>query len=129
MCVLRERGEHDQAEQLRRGVLAEQMALASAEGASDAAIAARLDTILEREADRVATAALVAEFLQVPSAAPVAVAPPVPARPAPARTPVLPAAPAPAPAPARAGVSIADFIDAMIAQETVPPSANAARRS
>ena len=119
VCVLRERGQNEVAEQLRAGELMTMLAAVRTPGDSDAATTERLNAIFATEAERVANAAVVAEIL-VPmiteqlrpllmrsAAASSAI-------PAPVVAPPVPKPPQPRPA------SIADFIDDMIAQERPP---------
>ena len=126
VCVLRERGQHDEAERLRAGTLSEIVAAARTPTDTDASLADRLEATFAAEVERVANAAVLAELL-VPllseqlrplassqSSSPVAV------------TDLTRAAKSPAP---RATASIADFIDEMIAQESPPdPSGGGAQR-
>uniref|UniRef100_UPI0039C967CA hypothetical protein n=1 Tax=Horticoccus sp. 23ND18S-11 TaxID=3391832 RepID=UPI0039C967CA len=127
--VLREHGRHDEAELLRQGELAGQVAAARSPAESDADVAGRLEAIMTHEAERVASAAVLAELLlpilaqqlRAPAAT-VATASPVAIQ----ALPKLDAPQAPAQRPA---ASIADFIDMMIAQENATDlSARAAQR-
>lgn len=127
--VLREHGRHDEAELLRQGELAFCVAAARMPADSDADVAIRLEAIMAHEAERVASAAVLAELLlpiltQQLSAPAVLVAPASPA--------AIPAAPklnAPQAPAQRPAASIADFIDMMIAQENATDlSARAAQR-
>lgn len=123
--MLIEHGRHDEAEALRQGELAFRVATARAPSESDADVADRLEAIMTHEAERVASAAVLAELLlpiltrqMSTPAAPVSNG----STPAPRLIPV------PTPV-ARPAASIADFIDMMIAQETAPsPSALSPQR-
>lgn len=130
VCVLRERGLKDEAEQVRAEQVMPMVALLRTATDTDAAITERLNGVFAAEAERVANAAVLAELLVpeltgqlrslvAPVSAPVSPAPP-------------PAAPVAAakPTPPRRG-SIADFIDDMIAQEDPPdrPGRGAQRRA
>ena len=130
VCVLRERGQKDEAERVRADEVMPMVALLRTATDTDAAITERLNTVFAAEAERVANAAVLAELLlpeltgqlrslAVPVAAPTSPVPPLPA----------PAA-VPKPTPPRRG-SIADFIDDMIAQERPPdrPGHGAERRA
>jgi hypothetical protein len=123
VCVLRERGLNEEAERLRAGELMTLLAAVRAPGESDAIVTDRLNALFATESERVANAAVLAEMLvplmadQLRSlASPTATAPaaqsPQPLPQAPAPLPTRPAGPRP--------VSIADFIDEMIAQENPP---------
>jgi hypothetical protein len=131
ICLLRERGHGDEAEQLRTGPLADLMMQLSAAGENAAVIDEQLEKIFAVETERVADAAVLAELL----------APLLDERAA-ARTrqhsessPAAPHAaadskvllfdsppPAPAAARRRSG-DIADFLDEMIALERSPERA------
>jgi hypothetical protein len=129
VCVLRERGQIEEAEQLRAGQLMELVAAARTADDSDAAVAERLNAILAAETERVANAAVLAELLAPLLAGQGSrrdMPPPVPPS-APPPSPV-PVAPPPAKLPGRRPASIADFIDDMIAQENPPDPSTPARR-
>jgi hypothetical protein len=117
MCVLRERGQGEEAEALRRDVLDSQLARLRESSADPAAIDQRFESVLATEVDRVATASVLAELLapllrdRLPVPSPAVSA----AGAAPRPTNVPPPAPKRAPRPAAGG--IADFIDEMIAHE------------
>ena len=126
MCVLRERGQPEEAERLRAGELMTMVASVRTPTDSDAAIAERLNVIFAAESERVANASVLCELLlpvlaekfhlqvKLPAAPPVATALELPlATVPPEPIPEKPAAPRSA--------SIADFIDEMIAQEKPPP--------
>jgi hypothetical protein len=125
VCVLRERGQPEEAERLRAGELMTMLASVRTPTESDAAISERLNAIFAAESERVANAAVLCELLlpllsekaSLPaktSAPPVAVA----IEPALAAAPSEPIPEKPA---APRAASIADFIDEMIAQEKPPP--------
>ena len=116
VCVLRERGQNEEAERLRAGELMTLLAAVRASGESDAATTDRLNALFATEAERVANAAVLAEIL-VPMIAeqlrPLA-RPGVTTSEIPTPAVVAPVATKPVqPRPA----SIADFIDDMLAQE------------
>jgi hypothetical protein len=115
---LRERGQHEEAEQLRLGSVAEMVATLRTPSDSDASIGARLDEIFAAETERVANAAVLAELLAplISEQLGAGVLPKVVAAP----TPINPTPAKPSPPPRAAAVSIADFIDEMIAQEKPP---------
>ena len=132
VCVLLEHGRPDEAALLRQGELALRVAAARTPSESDADVASRLQSIMTHEAERVASAAVLAELLlpiltQQLNASSAPRAPVAPA--SPIATPTAPKFNAP-PAPAqRPAASIADFIDMMIAQENATDlSARAAQR-
>ena len=122
VCVLRERGQPEEAERLRAGELMAMLAVVRTPADSDAAISERLNAIFAVEAERVANAAVLSELLlpalaekfllQTKSPAPATAM-----EPALATAPSLPIAEKPA---APRAASIADFIDEMIAQEKPP---------
>jgi hypothetical protein len=127
VCLLRERGQNEEAERIRAGELMPLVAAVRSPGDSEAATTDRLNALFAIEAERVANAAVLAEILlpmiaeQVRSPASTAPTPPeipipVVLTPAPAR----PKQPRPA--------SIADFIDDMIAQENPPDRPGGAQR-
>jgi hypothetical protein len=129
--VLRERGLAEDAERVRAGELTPMLSALRTPGDSDASITDRVNGLFATEAERVASAAVLAEILLpmladqmrpmlASTARPSGVASPVPAAPT---TPAKPIA-------AR-GASIADFIDEMIAQEMPPdkPGRPAQRRA
>jgi len=116
VCVLRERGLPDEAENLRAGALIELLAAVRAPADTDASVMERLEATFAVEAERVANAAVLAELL-VPllsevrtPALPPGLRPVPPAEVARPTKPVTP----------RTAASIADFIDEMIAQENPP---------
>lgn len=118
VCVLRERGQTEEAERLRSGPLTEMVAgLQTADETGDA-VAQRLASIFALEEERVANASVVAELL-LPllssQSQPFVVPPGAPTAAASARSPTPPAPPH-----ARGNGGIADFIDDMIAQEGAP---------
>lgn len=136
VCILRERGLHADAEKLLVESLPPLLATVRAPQETDAALNLRLDAVFAQETERVANAAVLAELLRpllaedLPAATALPVGTPapvlVPLATAPAVTP--PAAPPPKP-PTRGAISIADFIDDMIAQESPPDRAgDSARR-
>lgn len=135
MCVLRERGQGDEAEALRQRELPGLLAAVRSPADTDATVDEQLSAVFAREEDRVANAVVLAELMAPLLAAPAARAPeltpiliPAPASaPIEARPPQFAPSP-PLPAPARAAGSIADFIDEMIAQETAPAEASPASR-
>jgi hypothetical protein len=120
ICVLRERGQQDDAERIRTEELPRLVALARAPEETDAMANERLEKIFSLEEERVASAAVIAELLAPMLAGK--------SRPAPVEQVAvsvapMPAAVTPAPAPKppeRRSASIADFIDEMIAQEKPP---------
>ena len=122
VCVLRERGRNDEAEQVRQGFLADLVSAARAPTDTDADVAARLETLFARETERVANAAVLAELLLpvllenlravVATASAASVVKPA--------APILPRTSTPP----TAAISIADFIDAMIARENSVDSSN-----
>lgn len=124
VCVLRERGQIEEAERLRAGELMEKVAIARSPAETDTAVTERLNAIFAAETERVANASVLAELLaplltgQVfsPEAAR---AIETTTKPAPIAAPVASSGVVEKPAPPRAG-SIADFIDEMIAQEKPP---------
>ena len=116
VCVLRERGQNEEAERLRAGELMTLLAAVRAPDESDAATTERLNALFATEAERVANATVLAEILVPmiseqlrPLAAPGRTAAETPALAAVAPVVTKPVQPRPA--------SIADFIDDMIAQE------------
>lgn len=133
VCILRERGLAEEAEQLRTGQLAAMVTAVRTPQETDEAIERKLAGLFATETERVANAAALAELLApmltdariaplplaaVSSAAPFAVGT------APSTTPFPPAsstppAAAPAAKPARVAgaLDLAGFIDEMIAQE------------
>lgn len=130
VCVLRERGLHVEADELQAGALADAVAAVQASGVAPEACEARVEKIFIHESDRVATAAVVAELLlpalleRLKAPAPSMSAPtPLPARSAVPRVVMTPP-------PRCGGASIADFIDAMIAQGegAEGPAGNSPRR-
>jgi hypothetical protein len=133
--VLRERGQHEEAEDLRSRELPGLLASIRSPSDTNASVEAQLEAILTREEDRVANAMVLAELLaplltqasaRVPELTPILIPTPEPSAPEP-RPPQF-VAPPPSPAPARPAGSIADFIDEMIAQETAPAEAAPASR-
>jgi hypothetical protein len=125
VCVLRERGQNAEAEQLRSGSLPELLSAVRTPTDTDATIAERLESVFTHEAERVADAAALAELL-VPLLS-------EQLRSSPALQGVIPATivpptPPPKKPPARRAASIADFIDEMIAQESPPDRSDAKRR-
>jgi len=129
--VLREHGEHDEAEQLRGSTLASALSAARAPTETDEAITTRFETVLATETERVANAAVLAELLAPMIAQKLAQNTPAPLAPAPT---VSTAAPAITPVlrpPRPRAASIADFIDEMIAQENPAdtPGRGAQRRA
>ncbi len=115
MCLLREQGQADEAAQLEAGTLPEMVAALRGPDDTDATLAARLDSILALEMERVANAAVLAELL-APLLQP-AVARPTASL---ALAPSLPSDAMPLRAPRALTGDIADFIDEMIAQERAP---------
>jgi hypothetical protein len=116
VCILRERGQNEEAERLRAGELMTMLAAIRAPDDSDATITDRLNALFATEAERVANAAVLAEILVPmiaeqlrPLTASSAAANEIPAPSVVAPAPSKPVQPRPA--------SIADFIDDMIAQE------------
>ncbi|MGH7943494.1 MAG: hypothetical protein ACREF9_00565 [Opitutaceae bacterium] len=118
VCVLRERGHNEEAERLRAGELMTMLAAIRSSGESDTVVTERLNALFATEAERVASAAVLAEML-VPLISdqlrPMVAA----AANSAAVSTSLPVSPVAKPAAPRGG-SIADFIDEMIAQETPP---------
>lgn len=126
MCLLRERGQTEEAERLRAEELMRMVGAIRAPTDTDAAMTERLNAIFAIESERVANAAVLAELLapmlagqtrpadqpEVPRTATVI-----------ANTSSPPETPPPPPK-RRAAGSIADFIDEMITQETPPPSSS-----
>lgn len=141
VCILRERGLAEEAEQLRTGQLAAMVTAVRTPQETDEAIERKLAGLFATETERVANAAALAELLApmltdariaplplaaVSSAAPFAAASAAPfaVGTAPSTTPFPPAsstppAAAPAAKPARVAgaLDLAGFIDEMIAQE------------
>ena len=138
ICLLRECGQNDAAEILRRTSLED--ALNSLRTSEDpATIAQRLESTFAAEAERVANAAVLAEMLAPllnkqrhsldPFGAAAAEAPPM-ATSTPADSPALATAVAPrSSAPRGAPADIAHFIDEMIAQESAAPARPTRRAS
>jgi hypothetical protein len=121
VCVLRERGQHGEAEQLRTTSLAELVAALKSPAETDATITARLETIFAAETERVANAMVLADLLVPRLTEQLRSFAPLPGMTPAAVNAAAPAMPPPKPAPARAAtISIADFIDDMIAQENPP---------
>jgi hypothetical protein len=124
VCILRERGQAEEAERLRVGELAEMLLAVRSPGDTDATVAARLDSIFSAETERVANAAVLAELLTPmlaehlrPAATSQESAPVI----ATVAEPLVTTPPAKTPAPRTTAISITDFIDEMIAQEKPPP--------
>lgn len=132
ICVLRERGQAEEAERLRTGELAELVASLHRPGETEASVAERVASIFAVEEERVANAAVLAELLAPLLNSQARPEPVVQAAPAPLPVAVerfaAPAPPSP-PAPRAGGGSIADFIDEMIAQENGPGRKAPARRA
>ncbi len=126
ICVLRERGRHDEAEQMRSETLASLVTAARKPTDTEEEIARRLEALMAREAERVADAAVLAELLQslLPEASPVSTPPPR-VTPAAVRPQVFAAESA---GPRATSVSIADFIDTMLQQDDSAGSASPASR-
>jgi hypothetical protein len=125
VCILRERGQHEEAERLRAGSLLDMVSKLRTSIDSETTVTERLDAIFAVEVERVANAAALAEIL-VPLLAeqlrPLAGAPSLAPTPVPEISrPAKPAAP-------RTPASIADFIDDMIAQESPPDRPGGAQR-
>jgi hypothetical protein len=119
---LRERGQHDEAEQLRAGALPALIAALRRPEDSDSSVAERLDGIFALEAERVANATVLAELLLPMISEQLRTAPLSQAQsplPSAAALPESARLVKPAPSP-RVAASIADFIDEMIAQESPP---------
>jgi hypothetical protein len=119
---LRERGQTDEAEQLRASSLPQLLDAVRTPSDTDATIAERLESVFSVEIDRVANAAVLAELLVPVLSEKLRVASPSSiATQSVAAAPDLAAASVPKPAPARAStISIPDFIDDMIKQESPP---------
>jgi hypothetical protein len=119
VCVLRERGQNEEAERLRAGELMTLLAAIRTPGDSDSATTDRLNALFATEAERVANAAVLAEML-LPMLAE-QLRPPAITAAAPQEIPmaVVMAPVVTRPKPPRPA-SIADFIDDMIAQENPP---------
>jgi hypothetical protein len=125
--MLRERGQHDEADELHANTLGRALATRG-DAESEESITRRFDAVLATETERVANAMALAEVLAPMLAERMAITSPIAAGTTPAPAPPLPtAAPAPRVAKPRAA-SIADFIDEMIAQEK-PPDRDAKRRA
>ena len=120
--MLRERGQHEEAERLRAGELMTTLAAVRSPADTDAAVTERLNSIFAVEAERAANAAVLAEILlpMISDQLRLAGADAQPRLPI-NGTPGVAAATAPALKPATPRpASIADFIDEMIAQEKPP---------
>jgi hypothetical protein len=135
VCVLRERGQADEAEALRQRELPGLLAAVRSPADTDASIDAQLTAVFAREEDRVANAVVLAELMapllvnpaaRTPELTPILISAPSPGALEPRPSQFAP--PPPLPAPARAAGSIADFIDEMIAQESAPAEAGPASR-
>ncbi len=133
--MLRERGQREEAEDLRSRELPALLAAIRSPSDTNASVEAQLEAILTREEDRVANALVLAELLaplltpvaaRVPELTPILIPAPEPGT-LEARPPQFVAPPS-SPPPARSAGSIADFIDEMIAQETAPAEAAPATR-
>lgn len=121
ICVLRERGQADEAERLRAGELMEMLATVRTADESEIATTERLNGIFATEAERVANAAVLAEMLlpMIADQLRTMVGSLTASSAAPAPAPSVAAPRVEKPATPRA-TSIADFIDEMIAQEKPP---------
>jgi hypothetical protein len=128
--VLREQGHSDDAERLRAGELMAMVGAVRTPADSDTAISERLNAIFAQEAERVANAAVLAEFLAPSLLEKLQPQPRTEAVPARASHSIVPPLPPEKAVVPRAG-SIADFIDEMIAQEKPParPGPGAQRRA
>jgi len=132
LCVLREQARTAEAETLQRLELEPLLETMRSGGDTLLTLDARLAATMAEESDRVANATLLAELLapmlglrtgaDEPKTSIAALRP--------AASPVARANAAPSPKPARAAASIADFLDEMIAQESMPtrPPVPAPRR-
>jgi hypothetical protein len=133
VCVLRERGNVEEAERLRTEEITRLIAAVRSPMDTDAALAAKLDGIFAAESERVANAMVLAELLapMLSESAAHVTAPRVVAAAAPVvdMAVAAPAIPAAAMPPAARAGSIADFIDEMIAQENPPPRGGGQRRA
>jgi hypothetical protein len=128
VCVLRERGQSGEAEQLRAQTLPELLAALKTPTDTDAAIAQRVESIFAVETERIANATVLAELL-VPLLSEQLRGLAVPPNMISASLSPAPPPPPPPKPPARAAtISIADFIDDMIAQENPPPRGGRASR-
>ncbi|MBL9209441.1 MAG: hypothetical protein JNL92_03185 [Opitutaceae bacterium] len=131
--MLREQARHAEAEAVQREELAPLLDVVRAGEDDPLTLDARLAATMAEETERVTNAMLLAELLapllggraRADDVTVTAVA----ARPAP--LPLAQPVPASRPAPVRAAVSIADFLDEMIAQESTParPNGPAQRRA
>jgi hypothetical protein len=129
---LRERGQTAEAEQLHASSLPQLLDAARSPQDTDATMAERLESIFSVETDRVANAAVLAELLVPVLSEKLRAALPASVAKQPAAAPEVTPAPASKPAPARpATISIADFIDDMIKQESPPerPDRGSQRRA
>lgn len=131
VCVLRERGEVDAAENLRNGALASLIEFLHTSGDDPASIDQRIEVIYVTEQERVANASALAELLLplLTDSAPVfgasaESAPSVTTMPSPPPTAPI----APPDKPARRPGDIADFLDDMIAQERAEDADPSSRR-
>jgi hypothetical protein len=122
ICLLRERGEHGEAERVRTGPLATLLSAARTPSDTDAGMALRLESLMAQETERVANAAALAELLQALLPEPPRF-PASPSRVAPgaAAAPKLSSVPS---KPRAAPASIADFIDTMLEQDDVTDCAS-----
>ena len=130
VCVLRERGETDEAENLHNGALASLLASLRQTSDDPASVEQRIEAIYVIEQERVANASALAELLLplLTDSAPLFGAlsePPMTAMPSPPPTAAYEAEPA---KPARRPGDIADFLDDMIAQERAEETPPASRR-
>jgi hypothetical protein len=131
VCVLRERGETDAAENLRLGALAS--LITSVQNAADdpAGVAQRIEAIYATEQERVANASALAELLLplLTDSAPVFGAHPESELQVTAMHSPSPAVPTPPTSkPVRRPGDIADFLDDMIAQERAEEADPSSRR-
>jgi hypothetical protein len=115
VCLLRERGEHEEAERVRTGPLAALVSAARTPTDTDAGMALRLESLWAQETERVANAAVLAELLRnlLPEP-PRSPASPSRATAGAAATPKLSSVPS---KPRAVPASIADFIDTMLEQD------------
>lgn len=114
ICVLRERGQLDDAAQLEATDLAALLAVCRRTG-NDAEITPRLDAIFAAEEERVANAAVLAELLVPLLSRELHTSLPASPLVAPAALPASSAAPAPSRPPRAEPPDIAGFIDEMLA--------------